>query len=617
MLTSTLFAGDALLQKIADDVDATRISRTSNRSGPPVQKVQQALLIWDATCLPRFGADGKYGNESAAAVTRFKTDELAVPAADVIDDVGPRTVQRLDEIALASQPPTPGPTPVPGPGPTPTPTATVFTRREIFALEAADPFDPHTLAYARAVRQMQSGSLPFPSDPRSWRFQGAIHGSDGPPPAGSPPDAANSWAMCQHEGWFFLPWHRMYILWFERIVRSIVISQGGPSDWALPYWNWQGNGGVLPRAFREPNLPASAGGGANPLFVVDRDPNLNNGTVGLDPAVTNSSIAAGLISFTSAPGVPTGFGGDDTAGPSHFNAGLAGEIEQQPHNQVHNFVSGLMADGNTAALDPIFWLHHAMIDRLWSRWLVSGGGRANPAASGFLDQSFSFYDENGAQVTQQVRDVLSTTTLGYRYDDDPPPASVPLTAVVPGLADRAREVALAAVSHAGEPEELGASGPVQLGVEAASTPIDLSQGPALEAGLLASPDSGPSAVTLLVDDIAVTDPQTPPYEVYLNVPDVTDGGEHDSPHFVGFLEFFGATHSHGGEEAGGARRAFDITTLVHKLEQEGRWDPRRVEVTFVPARGLRRVDTGELVRPAAFDSGAPSVKVGTVRILAE
>jgi hypothetical protein len=37
-----------------------------------------------------------------------------------------------------------------------------------------------------------------------------------------------------------------------------------------------------------------------------------------------------------------------------------------------------MVRPETAAQDPIFWLHHANIDRLWERWLQLGGGRANP-----------------------------------------------------------------------------------------------------------------------------------------------------------------------------------------------------------------------------------------------
>src|SRR4029077_5533632 len=103
MLKSALFADDRLLQDIADDVGSVRISEHENANAPSVLKVQQALLIRDPACLPVSGADGAFGDESAAAVHRFKVEELGVDESQVIDDVGPLTVQRLDEIARASE----------------------------------------------------------------------------------------------------------------------------------------------------------------------------------------------------------------------------------------------------------------------------------------------------------------------------------------------------------------------------------------------------------------------------------------------------------------------------------------------------------------------------------
>lgn len=100
-MLSQLFAGDPLLDAIA--LDQERISRQRHRTSPAVRRVQAALLLWDPACLPASGADGDYGNETAAAVARFKHEELGVPVAEVIDDVGPRTVIRLDEIAALSE----------------------------------------------------------------------------------------------------------------------------------------------------------------------------------------------------------------------------------------------------------------------------------------------------------------------------------------------------------------------------------------------------------------------------------------------------------------------------------------------------------------------------------
>lgn len=59
----------------------------------------------------------------------------------------------------------------------------------------------------------------------------------------------------------------------------------------------------------------------------------------------------------------------------------------------------------------------------------------NPTDTRCLDQQFQFYDASGIKVTQTPADVLSMAALGYRYDDDPPPAALPLTALVPEQAE--------------------------------------------------------------------------------------------------------------------------------------------------------------------------------------
>src|SRR6266542_2904093 len=302
MLTSQLFQSDRVLQAIADDRD--RMSRTRHFRGESVTKLQTALLSWDPGALPRFGADGVYGNETARTVRRFKIEELSVPPGQVIDDVGPRTVIRLDEIQAAAEAPPPPPAP------------SVFVRRDVWTLQADAPWDPITIAYARAVRTMQARPM---SDPTSWSFQAALHATFVRP-------ANPVWNGCQHASWFFLPWHRMYLFFFEKIVRAAVIADGGPAHFA---------------------------------------------------------VASGIL-------------------------------ELQPHNVIHTVIGGprpgtatgcaigQMTDPRCAALDPIFWLHHANIDRLWNRWLDLGGGRANPADNAWLSQRFDFFDETGDRKSTRL-----------------------------------------------------------------------------------------------------------------------------------------------------------------------------------------------------------------------
>src|SRR5262245_61082947 len=111
--------------------------------------------------------------------------------------------------------------------------ATVRVRRDIWELgDENDPWrDPVIVAYAEGVRGMQALAESEPGHPANWTNQSAIHEHRGPRIRGRLED------QCQHACWFFLPWHRMYLLRFEEILRS-HLSASVADDWALPYWNY-------------------------------------------------------------------------------------------------------------------------------------------------------------------------------------------------------------------------------------------------------------------------------------------------------------------------------------------------------------------------------------------
>ena len=96
----------------------------------------------------------------------------------------------------------------------------------------------------------------------------------------------------------------------------------------------------------------------------------------------------------------------------------------------------------------------------------------------------------------------------------------------------------------------------------------------------AAPEAAAGSVGLVVDGIDAPGGSRNPYEVYLNLPGA-DAATQESPHFVGFLDFFGTSLG-----PGSGRRAFDITSSVRQLEAAGHWDPEAAEVTFMPGRVL-------------------------------
>ena len=65
-----------------------------------------------------------------------------------------------------------------------------------------NPDPPELKGYKKAVELMKK--LPA-SDPRSWKAQAKIHND-----------------FCPHNNWWFLPWHRAYLFYFEQVCRDVL-----------------------------------------------------------------------------------------------------------------------------------------------------------------------------------------------------------------------------------------------------------------------------------------------------------------------------------------------------------------------------------------------------------
>jgi hypothetical protein len=597
MLRSALFAGDPLLAAV--DRDEERISLTRNATAPAVALIQTALLSWDPQALPAGHPHGTFDAETSAAVRRFKLELMGLAPNQIIDGVGRLTVQRLDEVRLATEQPPPGHARV---------------RRDVWSLapqHPADAWDPLLLAYAKAVAAMKQRPA---EDPTSWVFQAAIHGSHRVTPPGA------QWNQCQHQGWYFLPWHRMYLYFFERIVTAAVVAQGGPADFALPYWDAERPfpATSMPIAYRVRTLPD---GSPNPLYVAPpgRNPAWEQGAT--VPVQVSSSVAAMAVpNYVGPPGA--GFGGGRTA-PAFF-AGRTGALELSPHNGLHPLIGGaaagscqggLMTDPQCAALDPVFWLHHANVDRLWSRWLDPAVGGVNPADAAWLDQTFTLYDESGADVRMAVAQVLEPSTgLGYGYDDDPAQAA----AGEPAAAAAASRSRRRPVSRARpEPPTLGAAtvAPVRLTGRVASARLTA---PASTAALVASAPDHPGRVYLHLDDIeAEADPGVV-YAVYLNLPAGADD-EQRLRHHVGTLSLFGIVQANDPDRVHsgvpGFQHVFDVTEQVRAMARESGWDPDQAAVSFEPLGPvLPAGPDGEQPAAAALPDEHDPIRIGRVAL---
>lgn len=445
-----------------------------------------------------------------------------------------------------------------------------YVRRDVWALEREQQWHPVVLAYALAVERLRERPA---DDPTGWTYQAAVHGTTVRP---------DRWRnQCQHFSWFFLPWHRLYLYWFERIVRSVVASldEVDPETrdgWALPYWDYGGSraDAALPPAFRARQLPD---GRPNPLRVEQRDARMNRG--GLLPAqVTSARLALQTLEFAAprTPGQPAGFGGPVTGWHHAAESGVAvpGALEATPHGVVHTGVGGRggwMSGFDSAPLDPVFWLHHANIDRLWEVWRGQPR-RRDPRHRRWLEFEFDFHDEQGDAVKGTARQVVDTTSLGYRYDDVALPPG-PLEAASMGTSSPRPDHPPELVGATDNPVDLtGERTTVQVGVSAPEGPLD-----ALRGGV-------PDRVYLNVEDVRAEENPGLSYAVYVRVPDDNDDPTDDRFH-VGNVHFFGVELTSGSDRDAehGLAFAFDVTELYRRLRDSDRWNDQ-VAVTFEPLR---------------------------------
>jgi tyrosinase-like protein/polyphenol oxidase-like protein len=421
-----------------------------------------------------------------------------------------------------------------------------FTRPSVASLSSAQ-----IASLRRGIQVMMSRSA---TDPTSYRFQANIHGTYDSP---TTTEQIQSWNQCEHGSFYFVSWHRMYLYFFDRILRAAA----GDPNLVLPYWDWTDpTQRTLPLPFRQ---PADA---SNPLFITSpgRPAALNAGTASLSASTVDDSGAFADVNFETGGFSGNGFGGQ-TSTPMQF-ASAYGDLEMQPHNVVHSSLGGLMGDPDTAAQDPIFWLHHANIDRLWNRWLQQGGGRADPIDSTWLNTTFTFYDEAGHAVYLTGSEIVDTVgQLNYRYDDDPAPMFVQFPLI---LAESA--------AARGEGRITLAATPVRV-------PLPLTEAARRAMGGLArEPDR---KLFLRINDIRTEKPPSFYYAIYL-VSSADQKIDSSTQGFVGNLSLFSMARHRmpdGKTMAGGlVFFDYDVSRLAGQILER---NPNEVSVVLVP-RGL-------------------------------
>lgn len=454
----------------------------------------------------------------------------------------------------------------------------------------ADLSDAQLTSLKRGVAAMMAKPV---DDPTSWQFQANVHGTDGAP-------TSPLWNQCEHGTLLFFAWHRGYLYFFERILRKA----SGDDTLTLSYWDWTASPAV-PIAYRDP------ADDSNPLFH-ERD--MNDGSL-LPPQVVVDDLNTALAQTV-------------------FD-GFSPSLEGSPHGPVHVLVGGDMAQVPTSARDPIFWLHHGNIDRMWNKWLNLADGRMNPVDPGWLNVQYSFADENGQTQAVRVSDIVSSAALGYVYDNVPNPspnAMAPMRVAVanaavagghpavggghPATPAPAAGTVAATSVEAGGPTDLAALPAKPLGFAPATIKLEAAPPSAapLHNAVMAAHASRPGRLLIDLHGLSVAATPKFGYDVYLNLPAGEVSPDRLRLHRVGSINFFGKGPGAGhGHATATFDQTLDATATVAHLRELGSWDPKHIAVTLRPVTVVAPADKEADVRARAAAS-AEAAKISYKRV---
>ncbi len=498
-----------------------------------------------------------------------------------------------------------------------------FVRRSVTGADLA----PTTLdSYKRAIRAMLA--LP-PSDPRNWYRQAILHLID-----------------CPHGNWWFLPWHRGYLFHFEAICREL----SGDPAFALPFWDWT-NAPRVPdvlyddvltptheiyeesfETFRPKFEPAilDMWNGFTPAQHAQLDLRgyasvgdlwgklesffaARNEARGLTkdkpelPDWAKTEVGPERIEAALAPKRFEDFG--STPSDNHHQRAIQDTLEAGPHNNIHNAVGygpGFMSE-LMAPVDPIFWLHHANVDRLWDLWTrrerQAGRTGLPDDVARWNKEPFLFFAEPDATSERYIE----TDTLGYPYGpgfgdailEETQGAAAPLPAAPePGAASFEGEKVHAPLRT---DAEASAAVPVPAALLLAAREKKKRRG-----GAHSTPSSAPSVAAAheeeseLVARITLTPPQEP-HAVrvlfFMNCNYLSPETPVSDPHYVGSLTFFGV---HGGAHHGPAHviATVPLNATLQRIAATGLPVMNRVKLQGIAVRdnGVHKALDGALVQ---------------------
>uniref|UniRef100_I1NSB9 Tyrosinase copper-binding domain-containing protein n=1 Tax=Oryza glaberrima TaxID=4538 RepID=I1NSB9_ORYGL len=395
--------------------------------------------------------------------------------------------------------------------------------------------------FNRAIAAMKA--LPA-DDPRSFAAQASVHCAycDG----SYSPDGFPGLDLQVHNSWLFMLFHRCYLYFFERILGSLI----GDPTFAIPFWNWDAPDGM--------SMPAMYTDQSSPLF----DPRRNGRHV--PPKLIDLDYNGREPRFT------------DNQQVDH---NLRVMYRQPAGEDMGNFYS--------AGRDPLFYAHHANIDRMWAVWKGLDPRRHTDLTDpDWLDASFLFYDEDPKLVRIRVRDVLDMDRLRYRYQDVPTPWTSARPVVTTQRVRSATSSLLTPTARAAGAKE-AARFPVTL-----DSPTRVTVKRPVSARRSRAESKLAKEEVLIIDGIQVDMDVAVKFDVFVNAGEdhaaVGPGGRELAGSFVN------VPHRHKHDKRGRAIKTTLRLALNEQLEDLGAEGDDSVVVTLVPRQGKGKVKIGSV-----------------------
>jgi tyrosinase len=257
------------------------------------------------------------------------------------------------------------------------------------------------------------------------------------------------YGYCTHGSALFLTWHRPYVLLLEQLLREEAVAiarnftgaaatryQAAADNVRLPYWDWASKGtearfpAVLSRTSITVTRPG-AGGAATSATI----PNPLYAYRFLSPQPSNFGLGATTVRSSSVGSFDFGASTRDATYRSFANARYNNyqDTAEGIHGGVHINVGEDMAVVDTAGFDPVFWLHHCQVDRLFAMYQATHPGEAvtpEPRSPTFAlggsgpddirTPLFPFRNGDGREWnSDQIKTAQSIFTYGYSYPEVP------------------------------------------------------------------------------------------------------------------------------------------------------------------------------------------------------